>query len=333
MRVSTRLSALCAAVLVPASLLAQSQPCASLNDSSNSVSTAITALNFAVGNNTYAWRFVPQQVHVATGLRIYTNNNFKAGFMKLEIWDESGSAPEPGKRLGGGTWRYEQDSTPKWQGAAFDGPIPLRPQTAYWFVWQEPGFSTVPTEPGAALMSGSVRLSGSSWVSTQASELKWRLYCQGLDTVGTQSYGPSCPSSSQQLGALFNNEAPVLGNTNFRLEASGLPSSAPAPLADRRDPQLPQRPRARRSRLQPQHRHSTDLPRSDRWRPGPVHGGRRSQLLPAEHPQSALSARPLLRRPSRGRGHWRHLELAPCVHERAAHNDPIEVQQPANGTK
>jgi hypothetical protein len=105
MRVSTRLSALCAAVLVPASLLAQSQPCASLNDSSNSVSTAITALNFAVGNNTYAWRFVPQQVHVATGLRIYTNNNFKAGFMKLEIWDESGSAPEPGKRLGGGTWR------------------------------------------------------------------------------------------------------------------------------------------------------------------------------------------------------------------------------------
>jgi hypothetical protein len=228
MRVSTRLSALCAAVLVPASLLAQSQPCASLNDSSNSVSTAITALNFAVGNNTYAWRFVPQQVHVATGLRIYTNNNFKAGFMKLEIWDESGSAPEPGKRLGGGTWRYEQDSTPKWQGAAFDGPIPLRPQTAYWFVWQEPGFSTVPTEPGAALMSGSVRLSGSSWVSTQASELKWRLYCQGLDTVGTQSYGPSCPSSSQQLGALFNNEAPVLGNTNFRLEASGLPSSAPA---------------------------------------------------------------------------------------------------------
>ncbi|PIE22622.1 MAG: hypothetical protein CSA62_11655 [Planctomycetota bacterium] len=220
-----RLTSIAVALTCTVSLLAQNKPCASLNDNNSNVSTAITQRSFT-GPNTWAWRYVSPKPQAALGLRIFTKNRYFSGFMTLEIWSENSSSQLPGKMLQSGTWRFERENIAKWQGARFSGSVLLRPKQAYWFVWREPGFSTMPTEPSGVTMTKAVVRSGSSWRPARSTALKWRLFCSPLNTVGTQAYGSSCAGSNKRFPALFNNEAPKLGNASFRLEASGLPSGA-----------------------------------------------------------------------------------------------------------
>ncbi len=210
-----------------AALVAQTPPCFSANDQNTNVSNLIYSFSLA-GPGVVAWQITPPASLTAEAIRIFTANTYASSvgaFMTLEIWSDNPTSPGlPGARLAGGTWQH--NAVVSWQGADLDAPVALQGGTAYWVVLTEPGWSTVPIEPGGTGLPGA-RLQGGVWQAQTASALKVRLFCGPLDDQGVVPFGPGCVSSGGALASLFGNQAPVVGNPDFRIEGSGLPAGAP----------------------------------------------------------------------------------------------------------
>ncbi len=224
-------AALLASFLLASTTIAQTQPCASGNDSNSTASTSITAFGFA-GENRNAWSYTPTSSVVARGLRIFTKGGGAAGpFMSIEIWDNDATTMLPKSRLAGGSWHAPMQAVNEWQGANLDKVVVLSANTTYWFVWVDPGFSAVPEEPNGILQMPRARRSGTTWVSVATpGALKFRLYCLQLDEVGVGVRGSACGDSKGSLGTAFTNQSALLGNSNYRIEGSGFPSGAAALL-------------------------------------------------------------------------------------------------------
>lgn len=222
-----------ASLLLLASLPAQSPPCASLNDQNTNVSTAITSYGFA-GPNVRGWQFIPQTTIVAQAVQLYTGNTQLTGsrFMTVEIWSENPATNLPMTRLAGGTWQISSALGNSWQGANLDAVTPMVASTPYWIVWIDPGFSTLPIEPGGVAVPTAL----GSWTSTAASALKCRLFCGLLDGQNVSPFGSPCAGSTGRLGTVFTNQAPTVGNAGFTFEGTGFPSGVFAILALGRNP-------------------------------------------------------------------------------------------------
>ncbi len=207
-------------------LSAQTAACDSLNDSTSNVANFISSRN-STRPNSWGWRYVPSSVKLARGLRIYTGNAFTTGFMQLEVWDEDSTTLMPGKRLAGGTFYAPKSSTGEWLGTNLDRNLVLQPNTPYWFVWVEIGWSVFPTEPGGTSMPAAARWDGAMWVASTTNQLKFRLYCSFIDTKGAVVAGTACTGAASGIGTAFSNLTPNIGNADYRVEGSGLPSGAP----------------------------------------------------------------------------------------------------------
>lgn len=222
-------SALALFSLTLAPLAAQTAPCASMNDVTTAVSSAIYSWSSA-GPNVNAWAYTPSAPLSAAALQIFTANNYFAQSMTLEIWSDSTTTNLPAARLAGGTWKITQTNVNSWQGANLDAPVLLTPSSRYWIVLTEPGWSTVPIEPGGSPLS-TARFTGGAWVAGSAGQaLKFRLFCSPLDQLNVKVKGSACTWGTS-LGSHFVNQAPTIGNANFMLEGSGFPAGAPALVA------------------------------------------------------------------------------------------------------
>ncbi len=210
--------------LCAASVSAQTTPCFAQNDTTNTVSGAITAFSFA-GPGVRAYQFTPTVPVVTGGGRIYTGNTLSAGFMTLEIWSNDTTTSLPNQRLTGGTWRISAALANAWQGANFDQTAVLLPNVAYWAIWIDPGSSTIPTDPTGTPAPAFLR-SGTTWNSAPAAALKLRLYCSLLDAQGVAVQGSSCANSTSATGNASTNQPATVGNANFAVEASGFPANA-----------------------------------------------------------------------------------------------------------
>lgn len=200
---------------------AQTPPCISLNDASNSVNPAITLSGFT-GPNVLGFRFTPATSLILRAAEIFTASPVAttSGYMTLEVWDESPATGLPGTRLCGGTWQAHQNLGLEWHGVNFDGLAVALASTNYWLVWREPGGSRIPYEPGGTTMQVA-RLSNGAWTPASPAALKWRGYCSLLDGVYMQPVGIGCLSSTGALPASFTNHLPLLGNADFQAEATG----------------------------------------------------------------------------------------------------------------
>jgi hypothetical protein len=213
-----------------ASLPAQTSPCDSLNDANTLTSGSITSFGFA-GPNYNAWQYTPSNALVPRAIRLYTGNTGLSGFMTLEVRNSDPATNLPGARVGGGTWLISAALGDTWQGADFDAIFVLQAGTPYWFVWSDPGFSTVPTEPGGVTLPWANSSNGTAWAAGTASALKFRLYCSLLDDQNVVTVGNPCATAGGALGSEFTNQAPTVGNPDFALEGTGFPGGALAFLA------------------------------------------------------------------------------------------------------
>lgn len=206
---------------------AQTPPCISLNDANNTVGTSITAFGFA-GPGVLAYQFTPASAIVLQAAELYTSNAglVNQGYMTLEVWDENPATNLPLSRLAGGTWQIQASLGLSWQGASFDGPALLNGGQSYWLVWRESGGNRLPYEPGGTTTSVA-RFSGGNWVlQATAQALKWRGYCSLLDDQSVQAVGVGCATAAGVVPASFTNQAPTIGNANFQVEATGLPTGS-----------------------------------------------------------------------------------------------------------
>jgi hypothetical protein len=226
MRTTSPLVSLLALLGFGSALTAQSVPCFAANDQNSNVSNLIYSYSNAAPN-TNAWQITPTSLLVAQSLRIYTRNTYASqvgAFMTLELWDEDPLSPGlPFTRLAGGTWQF--NSVMSWQGTNLDLPVVLQPNTNYWVVLTEPGWSTPPTEPGGAAKPAARQVAG-AWLPAGASALKVRIYCSLLDDQNVVPFGGTCAGASGSMPFLFTNQPPTLGNVDFRLEGTGLPAGA-----------------------------------------------------------------------------------------------------------
>jgi hypothetical protein len=212
---------LLALALGAAPLAAQTPPCLSNNDATNSSSASVTLVPFS-GPNVFAYRITPTTSTVLFGARLYTASTLlTSGYMTLELWSENPATGLPGGRLAGGTLQSSILLGARWIGVNFDGVAALNGGSNYWLVWREPGGSRLPYESGGVTLPFA-RFTGGNWV-LQASQqpLKWRGFCTPLDDVGLLSFGQSCASSQGFFPASFANYAPAVGNANFQFEATG----------------------------------------------------------------------------------------------------------------
>ena len=225
MKTQSILSALTTA-LISTTLAAQTPPCISANNTTNSSVGIISAFSFA-GPNGHGWQFTPTTSMVLFAAELFTENAFltNQGYMSVEIWDTN-FIFQPGQRLGGGTFAVDASLGHEWHGANFDAPVTLVAGQTYWFVWIEPGFSELPVESGGVTATY-VRRSGSSWLTQPTSTApKWRGYCGQLDSAAVTPVGFGCATSVNALPSMMTNHEPTVGNANFQLEASGfLPGS------------------------------------------------------------------------------------------------------------
>ncbi len=211
---------LCALALAHA-LAAQAPPCISNNDATNSVSAAITSTGF-FGPSVLAYRFTPATTLILQAAEIYTASPLAtaSGYMTLEVWDEDPVTGLPGTRLAGGTWQAHVNLGLEWHGANFDSIVAAFASQNYWLVWREPGASRVPYEIGGVTMPFA-RLTNGVWAAQTPQPLKWRGYCSLLDGPYVQPIGIGCLSSTLALPASFTNHLPLIGNSDFQLEATG----------------------------------------------------------------------------------------------------------------
>jgi hypothetical protein len=222
------LSAL-ASLALTAALTAQTPPCISLNDANNTVGTSITAFGFA-GPGVLGYRFTPAASQLLMAAELFTGNASlnNQGYMTLEVWEEDVVTGLPLTRLAGGTWQIQQSLGIDWQGASFDQVAQLNGGQNYWLVWRESGGNRLPYEPGGTTTQV-VRFTGGNWVlQATAQPVKWRGYCSLLDAQNVQPVGFGCQAASGRLPASFANQAPTIGNANFQIEATGLPTGTVA---------------------------------------------------------------------------------------------------------
>lgn len=215
--------ALLSLALATTPLVAQTPPCASMNDATNAVSNAITSSGFS-GPNVWAWQYTPSQNLTVAAATMFTTNNFVAQSLGLEIWSDDPATSLPKARLGGGFWKIAKTTVNSWQGTNMDKPVALASGTSYWIVWNDPGFSTVPTDPAGTTLPFA-RQSGTTWTSATATALKFRLYCSQLDQQGVTVKGAACFNTAG-LGTAFVNQAPTIGNGAFMVEGTGFPALA-----------------------------------------------------------------------------------------------------------
>lgn len=227
-------------------LAAQTPPCISLNDATNSVGTSISAFGFA-GPGVNAYQFTPTTSLVLFAAQIYTASSVftpPRGYQTLEVWDTN-FVFLPQSRLGGGTWQNQGTNplAPTWQGANFDFPVTLAANQTYWLVWRESGGNLLPYEPGGT-QAVYARFSGGTWqLQASGQSIKWRGFCGLLDGAGVTNVGQGCGASSGTIPSAFTNTPPTVGNAFFQFEASGFaagtiglailgsnPSWAPVPL-------------------------------------------------------------------------------------------------------
>lgn len=214
------LRSLLALAFTVGALAAQSVPCVSANDATNTVGTSLSGYPFS-GPNVVAYRITSPNAVVLRAAQVYTASTLSAsGYMTLEVYDET-AAGLPGTRLAGGTFQTSSALGLGWWGASFDGFALLQPATNYWLVWREPGASRLPYEAGGVTTTFA-RFTGGNWV-VQASlqPLKWRGFCAPLDGQGRAPIGNACASSAGNFPAAFANYAPAVGNANFQFEATG----------------------------------------------------------------------------------------------------------------
>jgi hypothetical protein len=208
---------------------AQTLPCISLNDGNNTVGTSITAFGFA-GPGVLGYRFTPAGATLLQAAELYTGNTAltNQGYMTLEVWDENATTGLPLSRLAGGTWQIQSSLGLSWQGASFDQIALLNGGQNYWLVWRESGGNRLPYEPGGTTTQVA-RFTGGNWVlQATAQALKWRGYCSLLDDQGVQPVGFGCATANSVVPASFTNQAPTIGNANFQVEATGLPTGTVA---------------------------------------------------------------------------------------------------------
>lgn len=210
-------------LLLTVAVSAQTPACFSLNDASNTASTAITAAALS-GEVSQAWLVTPTNGLFVQAVQIYTRTVLTSGtrFMRLELWSDSGAVP--GVRLGGGTLRLVPGKPVDWIGCNLDAPVVVPANTNVWVVWVEPGGSQLPTEPGGLSASRMTRFFNGAWTSAAASALKVRLFCNQLDAANSVPFGPGCPLSTGATPTVFTNELPTVGNSAFFFESSGNPA-------------------------------------------------------------------------------------------------------------
>ena len=231
--------------LVPAFLLcalpaiAQSAPCAALNDQSASVTPGITAFAFA-GPTTWGYQYTPTAPVVAQAIAIFTGNTVTPTGMTLEIWSDDPTTQLPMARLAGGTLRYPPSLKAGWLGTNLDRQVVMLPSTPYWIAWTEGGASQVPTEPSGTTLPAASRVGSGAWSSLAPAALKLRIFCSLLDAQGIVPAGPTCGGSS--LATAFANLAPQIGTADFAVEGTGFPSGAAAVLLVGVQPSYPSIP-------------------------------------------------------------------------------------------
>ncbi len=218
---------LLASLLLSTALSAQTKPCVSMNDSTNKATGLITAKSFA-GPGHWALQWTPGSTYVAQSLTIFTGSKYLAGFHSLEVWSQDAKTKKPGVRLAGGTWYLPKGTVQGWYGTNLDKIQVLAKGTTYWIVWIEPGWSNLPHEVGGKPSLPLVRRSGSvgSWTMTPAWGFKFRLYCSPQDKVVLKPVGKPCTGAEKLIATSFSNTFPLVGNSAFRIEGTGVPSGA-----------------------------------------------------------------------------------------------------------
>ena len=228
------LSVTLASLLATSSVQAQ-QPCEALNDATNSATNIFTGLQNA-GLVTSAWKITAQNNITVQSLRIWCGHNYlgqltsshnRDPIWELEIYDDSGvwaghaSVSLPGQRLGGGKWQIVDGAPAKWQGTNLDAPVTMTAGTNYWILWTEPGWSSRPVQANGPTYVDSWRRLNGLWTQANSEALKLRMFCHLLEDFGVQPFGTSCAGSTNQLGTVFTNTTPQVGNHAFALEGSG----------------------------------------------------------------------------------------------------------------
>ncbi|MBL8722831.1 MAG: hypothetical protein JNK49_02235 [Planctomycetes bacterium] len=217
------------------SLCAQAAPCFAGNDSSTSVTTSISGYGFTAPN-VFAYQFQAPSTGVVLAGQLYTGNvNLTPGFETLELWDHDPTTNAPGFRLGGGTWQIAPGLGVTWQGCNFDQTVPVIQGNDYWLVWTDPGSSRLPYEPGGFTLP-MMRRSGVNWLVGTPQPLKYRLFCNYLESAAVSNLGTACAATNGRIGVAFTNEVPNLGNAAFKIEGSGFAPGALAVLAVGWDP-------------------------------------------------------------------------------------------------
>ena len=209
-----------ALVATLSSLVAQTAPCLSFNDSNPNSNGSVTGFGFG-GPNTRAWQVSPSSPITIESVRLFTANTLLAtAYMTVEIWSDVNSLP--GARLAGGTWRVDQSLLNRWQGANLDAPVAISGAQRFWIVWIDPGFSEFPIETGGLTLPVATR-SGTVWTAQATqSALKVRLYCNRLDDIGIGNNGGSCLGTNGVYPSAFTNHEPTITNSLFSVEGTGL---------------------------------------------------------------------------------------------------------------
>ncbi len=211
-----------------ASAIAQTAPCLSTNDTTNSISGNLSAFTFA-GQNTRAYQFTPASASAVMGVRFYTGNSLLTGnrYFSAQIWSDAGG--RPGTLLANGTWKLGGPGL-SWIGASLDHAVAMAANTPYWVAYVDPGFSDLPEQlsgVGAALATRN----GATWTAAGVTQPKIRLYCSPLDDFNVASYGPTCAGTSGASPAAFTNEVPTIGNAAFAVQGTGFVPGAVGVLA------------------------------------------------------------------------------------------------------
>jgi len=223
-----QLALIITATLATASLQAQTPPCESLNDQTNNAASVITLLNsqYLI---TSAWKITAQSSVTVQSMRIWCGHNYVGSLpsqrdpvWKLEIFTDGGA--QPGQLLGGGKWQIIDGRPAFWQGTNLDTPVTLISGTVYWVLWTEPGWSNPPIQTSGTFVP-TYRLVNGAWSSMNTEAVKVRFFCNLLDEQGVVPAGAPCTGSNNNVGSLFTNEFPQVGNGRFSLEGAGFQPS------------------------------------------------------------------------------------------------------------
>ncbi len=220
------------ALAVCSSALAQTPPCESRNDSNTNISGALTASPF-VGLNPsrYAYQFAASATNVVEAAAIFTDALAAGGnrYMRIEIWDSDDPNQLPNNILARGSCKLGVDR--KWYGVNLDTPVILNAGTNYWFVVNQPGFIQLFEEPGGTVLPRRIATGSTpNWGSVGSGSPKMRLFCGRIDSADSVPTGDACPNSLGQLGTIFTNDVPNVGNSDFLVEGTNLPGGASATL-------------------------------------------------------------------------------------------------------